>query len=142
MKIKDIKEKLFYLFAVGVSIFLLFFFVTNVWIGHEAKRLCQEAKWEYQKTDLPAGKAGCVEALVATLDDENQGYRTRNHAIWALGQFGDSRALPTLQKYYTGNIPNREPLDGTISQYELKKAINLADGGLNITAWVWRWGIK
>lgn len=135
MKIKAIKEKLFYLFAIGVSIFLLFFFITNVWIGYEAKSLCQEAKWEYGKTD-------CVEALIATLDDENQGYRTRNHAIWALGEFGDSRALPVLQKYYTGNIPDREPLDGTISQYELKKAVNLASGGLNITSWAWRWGIK
>jgi hypothetical protein len=135
MKIKTIKEKLFYLFAIGVSIFFLFFFITNVWIGHEAKRLCQEAQWEYRKTD-------CVEALIATLDDEHQGYRTRNHAIWALGEFGDSRALPTLQKYYTGKIPNREPLDETISQYELKKAVNLANGGLNITAWAWRWGIK
>lgn len=135
MKIKAFKEKFFYLFVIGVSIFLLFFFITDVWIGHEAKRLCQEAKWEYQETD-------CVEALIATLDDENQGSRTRNHAIWALGQFGDSRALPVLQKYYTGNIPDIEPLDETISQYELTKAINLAGGGINLTAWAWRWGIK
>jgi len=54
---------------------------------------------------------------------------------------GDSRALPTLQKYYTGNIPNREPLDGVISQYELKKAINLTSGGVNLTAIFWRYGI-
>jgi hypothetical protein len=125
------KEKLIYIASVGVSIFLLFFFITNIWIGHEAKRLCQEAKWEYKKTD-------CVDALITTLNDTRQGYRTRNHAIWALGQFGDKRALPVLKKYYTGVIPNREPLDGVISQYELKKSIVLANGGLNITAWVWR----
>lgn len=135
MKTKVIKEKLFYFIAVCLSIFFLFFFITNVWIGHEAKRLCQEARWEYGKTD-------CVEALIATLDDENQGYSTRNHAIWALGQFGDSKALPVLHKYYTGEIPEREPLDKTISQYELEKAIKLASGGINISAWVWRWGIK
>ncbi|RJR25767.1 HEAT repeat domain-containing protein [Candidatus Microgenomates bacterium] len=132
---KIVKGKLFYLLAIGLSVFFLFFFLGDIWIGYEAKRLCQEAKWEYQKTD-------CVEALIAQLDDENQGFRTRNHAIWALGQFGDSRALPVLQKYYTGNIPDKEPLDGTISQYELKKAINLVSGGINITAWLWRWGIK
>lgn len=131
----NLKEKILYLCAIGLSIFLLFFFITVIWIGHEAKRLCQEAKWEYKKTD-------CVEALIATLDDENQGYRTRNHAIWALGQFGDSRALPILEKYYTGNIPDREPLDAVISQYELKKAIVLAEGGTNITAWAWRWGTE
>jgi hypothetical protein len=135
MKIKKTKETLAYLFAIGISIFVLFFIITNVWIGYEAKKICQEARWEYKKTD-------CVEALIDTLDDENQGYRTRNHAIWALGQFGDSRALPVLQKYYTGDIPDREPLDDMISQYELKKALNLASGGLNITAWAWRWGTK
>jgi hypothetical protein len=130
MKINKIKEKLFYLIAIGISIFFLFFFITTIWIGYEAKNLCQNAKWQYG--------GDCVEALIATLNDEHQGYRTRNHAIWALGQFGDSRALPILQKYYTGNIPDREPLDKTISQYELKKAVNLTNGGLNITAWAWR----
>jgi len=120
--------------SIGFSLFALFFFITNIWIGHEAKRICQEAKWEYQKSD-------CVDALVAQLDDDKQGYRSRNHAIWALGQFGDRRALPILQKYYTGNIPDREPLDETISQYELKKAVELSSGALNITAWSWRWGM-
>jgi len=134
MKIKNLKEKLFYLTAIGSSIFLLFFFIGSVWIGYEAKNLCQNARWQYG--------GDCVEALIAQLNDENQGFRARNHAIWALGQLGDNRALPVLQKYYTGNIPDREPLDKTISQYELKKAVNLASGGTNITAWMWRWGIK
>lgn len=135
MKIKNIKAKLLYLFALGASLFFLFFIITGVWIGHEAKRLCQEAKWEYRTTD-------CVEALMATLDDEQQGYRTRNHAIWALGQFGDKKALSMLEKYYTGNIPDREPLDETISQYELQKAIDLANGGTNIISWMWRFGTE
>lgn len=131
MTIKKLKAKMLYLFTLGASLFILFLMIIGVWIGHEAQRLCQEAKWEYQKTE-------CVEALILTLDDEKQGFRTRNHAIWALGQFGDNRALPVLQKYYTGNIPAREPLDETISQYELKKAINLASGGNNLLAWLWR----
>jgi len=134
MKIKAIKEKLFYLFAIGLSIFLLFFFIGSVWIGHEAKSLCQNAKWQYG--------GDCIEALITQLNDEHQGFRARNHAIWALGEFGGSRALPVLQKYYTGNIPDREPLDEMISQYELKKAIELASGGPNITAWLWREEIK
>lgn len=131
MIIKNLKAKMLYLFVLGASLFILFIMIIGVWIGHEAQRLCQEAKWEYQKNE-------CVEALMLTLDDEKQGFRTRNHAIWALGQFGDSRALTVLQKYYTGNIPAREPLDETISQYELKKAINLANGGSNLLAWLWR----
>lgn len=135
MRIKNLKTKFLYLLAIGASIFLLFLMITGVWIGHEAKKLCQEAKWEYKQED-------CVEALMMTLNDEKQGYRTRNHAIWALGQLGDDRALPVLQKYYTDNIPDREPLDEMISQYELKKAINLTSGGLNIIAWMWRAVVK
>lgn len=130
MKVKNLKQKLIYISVVGLSILSLFFFVGCIRIGYEAKNICQNARWQYG--------GDCIEALITQLDDENQGFRSRNHAIWALGQFGDSRALPVLQKYYIGDIPEREPLDRTISQYELKKAINLASGGLNITAWVWR----
>lgn len=124
--------QLFYLTAVGGSIFCLFFFITTVWIGYEAKSLCQSAQNQYG--------GDCTSALIAQLDDEKQDFRSRNSAIWGLGQFGDRRALPILQKYYTGQIPEREPLNRTISQYELRKAINLANGGFNLTAWAWRWG--
>jgi hypothetical protein len=74
--------------------------------------------------------------------DNNQSFRNRNSAIWALGQLGDPQALPILQSLYTGMIPDREPLDAGISQYELKKAINLVNGGTNISAPVWRYGFK
>lgn len=134
MKNKVIKEKLFYIVSIAISILLLFFFITDVWIGYEAKSLCQDAKWQYNKTD-------CVEALIRQLDDKNQGFRARNHAVWALGQLGSDRALPVLKKYYTGIIPTKEPLDMVISQYELKKAIHLASGGFNITAVFWRFGM-
>lgn len=128
---KNIKNKILYFLAVGGGVLILIFLITNIWIGHDVKRICQEAKWEYGKDD-------CVDALAIQLDDEKQGYRTRNHTIWALGQIGESRALPILKKYYTGNIPEREPVDKTISQYELKKAVMLAEGGLNISAFFWR----
>ena len=83
-------------------------------------------------------KGDCVDALIAHLEDEDNPYGERNHAIWALGQLGDNKALSVLEKYYTGNIPDKEPWNETISQYELKKAINLTSGGFNITAFVWR----
>jgi HEAT repeat protein len=76
--------------------------------------------------------------LISLLKDENKGFRERNDAVWALGQLGDSRALPVLRKFYTGDIPEVELLDGVISQYELKKAINLTSGGVNISAFIWR----
>jgi len=130
MKLKNIKQTILYLAAVGFSIFLLVFFISCVWIGYSAKDTCQDAQAAYG--------GDCVEALISLLEDENRSYRARNNAIWALGQFGDSRALPVLEKYYTRNIPNREPLNGAISQYELKKAIKLARGGTNLSAFIWR----
>ena len=137
MKVKTIKEKLFYVVAIGISIFLLFFFIAGTWIGYDVKSKCQDAKREYGG-NLPNGKASCVEALILVLEDESKGFRTRNNAIWVLGQLGDSRALPVLESFYTGEIPDREPLDEMISQYELKKAINLTSGGTNISAFIWR----
>lgn len=130
MKTKNIKSLFFYVLAVGVSTLLLFFIVACSWIGYEVKNQCQQAKKDYN--------GDCVESLISLLKDENQKFGSRNDAIWALGQLGDIRALPVLQSFYTGNIPPREPWDEIISQYELKKAINLANGGLNIGAWVWR----
>lgn len=131
----NIKAKIFYLTAVGVGIFLLFFVIACTWIGYDVKDQCKSAEREY-------GNSSCVEALSRLLDDETRGYRARNDAVWALGQLGDSRALPVLKKYYTGNIPEREPLDETISQYELKKAINLAQRGTNLTAVFWRYNLS
>lgn len=122
--------KVLYLGAIGASICMLFFVVTCTIIGYDVKEQCADAKTEY------GGE--CVEALISLLDDESKSFRSRNSAIWALGQLGDSRALMALEKYYTGEIPKKDPLDGGISQYELKKAIKLAVDGLNLTAWAWR----
>ena len=132
--IKSIKKPVLFLFTIGVSIFLLFFVICCTWIGYDVKSKCQDAKAEYG--------GDCTEALISLLNDDHRGFKARNSAIWALGQLGDSRALPVLQSYYTGNIPDREPLAKVISQYELKKAINLAGGGTNITAIFWRYGIN
>lgn len=123
-------KKLFSILITGFSIFLLFFIAIGLTIGFNVKNRCLEAKKEYD--------GNCVNALINLLNDKNKSLRLRNSAIWALGQLGDNQALPILQKYYTGNIPKKESLDKTISQYELKKAINLTGGGFNISAVIWR----
>jgi HEAT repeat protein len=134
MKIKNITEKLLYVGAIGISIFVLFFVITCSWIGYEIRNQCLSAKREYG--------GDCVEASISLLNDENRGFRARNDAIWVLGQLGNKQALPVLEEYYTGNIPEREPLDLSISQYELKKAINLTRGGFNIASLVWKIGFS
>ncbi len=85
------------------------------WIGYEILHQCNKAQKQYD--------GECVDALSSQLNDESQSFKNRNDAIWVLGRLADKRALPSLEKYYTGIIPNREPLDQMISQYELKKAI-------------------
>ena len=128
MKIKNIKEKFFYIVAIGISIFLLFFVVTLSWISFDVKSQCQKAEREYKNT--------CIKSLMILLKDENKGFKERNDAIWALGQFADKKALPVLKSFYTGKIPERESLYKTISQYELKKAITWCEKG-NVTSWMY-----
>lgn len=134
MKIKNIKQKILFVGAVGISIFALFFIITCSLIGYEVQNNCQKAKAKYGGT--------CTKALSLVLDDETKSFRERNDAIWALGQLGNKEALPMLQKYYTGNIPEREPLNEMISQYELKKAIKLAEGSFNMGSLIWRIGYE
>ncbi len=131
--IKNFKKLILFIGAIGFSIFILFFVITCTWIGFDVKTKCFDAQKEYG--------GSCTESLIKLLEDENRGFKARNSAIWALGQLGDSNSLPVLQKFYTGNIPDREPLDKTISQYELQKAINLTSGGKNITAIFWRYNL-
>ncbi len=61
-----------------------------------------------------------VEALSALVDCENCSLSDRNHAIWALGQLRDARALTVLERHYTGG-PCNHSVD--LCQYELQKAI-------------------
>lgn len=119
--------------CLGAVVLFLLFFAASLQIGEDVRKQCDVARQIYG--------GDCVEGLIETLHDETQSFKTRNSAVWALGQMGDSRALPELQKYYTGNIPSKESLDRGFSQYELKKAIHLTSGGLNITAFVWRDGL-
>ncbi len=76
-----------------------------------------------------------VEALLACAEDSSLSLKERNRAIWALGQLGDRRALSVLRAHQTG-----QPCDhvNRPCERELDKAIALLDGGVNVTAWVWR----
>lgn len=63
-----------------------------------------------------------VEALIAVVESEDHPLAERNRAVWALGQTGDSRALPALERYYTGGACDHAR---RLCQHELKKAIDL-----------------
>ena len=132
MQKKQTKNLMIYLVSLGI-IFLLFIFLISVTlIGLSVKERCQMAQNRYQ--------GDCVESLVRYLEDEENNFQSRNSAIWALGQLGDSRALPVLEKYYTGYEGGKSKINEQISQYELMKSIKLAKGGFNITSFFWRFG--
>ena len=74
-----------------------------------------------------------IEALTKYVDSESHSLRQRDRAVWALGQIGDERALPVLEKSYTGGPCDH---DNCLCQRELEKAIKLCRGGFNATAWL------
>jgi hypothetical protein len=79
-----------------------------------------------------------VGSLIALAEDENASFEKRNSAIWALGQLGNERALPTLVKldYPTDQEP---PYDSTayILEYGVKKSIRQIRG-FSSTRWIYR----
>jgi len=118
------------IFILGVLLFV----IAGLWIGSDVRRYCKRARLIYG--------GDCVYALMEEVNDYSIPYRDRNHAIWALGQIGDPKALPYITKFYTGRIPQTENPDTALSQRELEKAVRLMQGGLNISAIVWRHNIN
>lgn len=115
----------------GILIFLVLFLIVYIWacwnISSAVKRISAQATQEYL--------GDRVEALIAYMQSEKHSLRNRNRAIWALGQIGDVRALPVLEKFYMGEPCNH---DKYLCQRELRKAIEMCKGGLNLCSWVSR----
>ena len=124
------KKILIYSSLFAVSAFIALFIVTSLSIGNSVEKNCQMAQDKYPDN--------CTQALISYLQDKDNSYRSRNSAIWALGQLGDPQATKVLQSYYTGTVPPRESLDQDLSQLELKKAIKLTKGGINLTRPIWK----
>jgi len=106
--------------------FLLIAFVMICWsIRSSVIEISAEAVHQY-----PGDR---IEALMACVDSENLSLRQRNRAVWALSQIGDKRALPMLEKYYTGGPCDHK---NALCQRELSKAIKACNGAFNATAWL------
>jgi hypothetical protein len=76
-----------------------------------------------------------TQALLAYVESPMHTLRERNRAVWALGQLGDARALPVLEKHVTGGACDHSR---NLCQHELRKAVRLCRGGTNILALFWR----
>ena len=100
-------------------------------ISTQVRAACSEATSEFD--------GDCVEALAAYAESEHHTYQERNHAIWALGEIGDRRALPALERLLGGELID-SPCDTGhgICRYSVEKAIELCRG-LNVVRYVWSW---
>ena len=127
---RDKKYIRFTIYFLGFFLVLFAAFVTVIYsvLFLEVRKNCNSAQDKYQ--------ANCVDSLIKVLETDGPTVKQKNDAIWALGQIADPKALPVLQKIYTGKIPVREPLDRVISQYEIKKAIHWVEDG-NWTSWMY-----
>ena len=106
--------------AFTISIYLILF--------TEVRRSCNKATHEYS--------VNCRDALIKTFQSDDSSIKEKNDAIWTLGQLADKRSLPFLKSIYKDEIPDREPLDKVISQYEIRKAIKWSEKG-NWTSWMY-----
>lgn len=116
--------------AVALIIFSMAataFFLTGELIGSGVDDAVMLASAQY-----PGDR---VQALMAYVASDRNPLPLRNRAVWALGQLGDGRALPVLERHYTGGPCDHSRL---ICQHELEKAIRLCRGAHNVTAVVWR----
>ena len=131
-RIAGSKRVLFYGLAATVVIVACVLWLTMHWISSDVRAACQEARQEFE--------GDCVEALVAYASSDQHTFEERNNAIWALGEIGDKRAVPTLEELLHTANPCESPCNvrKCICQYSLEKAIRLCEG-LNIARWVWRW---
>jgi len=76
-----------------------------------------------------------IEALMALADCQDCRLEDRNHAVWALGQLRDKRALQIFYKYRTGKPCNHLQ---QICQYEISKAIRWTEGNSYMLPQIWR----
>ena len=118
-----------FVLGIGVILLAVAYLAIGVSMGSGVRSISATALREF-----PGDK---VSALMTLVESEQHGLRERNRAVWALGQLGDPRALPLLERLYTGTTSDES--NGP-SQYELKKAIALCKGATNISALVWRHG--
>jgi hypothetical protein len=119
--------------TVRISVILLIalfvaFSAIELLIGWRVRIVIQRAQEHYSGDH--------IEALIATVECESCNLRERDSAVWALGPLADRRALPVLEKHYTGKPCNHLT---RICEYELSKALRQVRNGGNTESIIWRW---
>lgn len=122
-------EKILIFSFLGISLAILIFIISVYLILYlEVRENCNNV--------ISKHKTNCQEALIKNFQSDDSSIKEKNDAIWTLGQLADKRSLPFLKSIYKDEIPDREPLDKVISQYEIRKAIKWSEKG-NWTSWMY-----
>ncbi|MHC4116465.1 MAG: hypothetical protein ACYSWO_03050 [Planctomycetota bacterium] len=116
-------------FGYGILICFTFLFVAFLCICFSIRSSVKEISAQAVRR-YPGDR---TEALIKYVESESHSLRQRNRSVWALGQIGDKRALPVLEKFYTGQACDH---DSRLCEGELYKAIKLCKGSFNATAWL------
>jgi hypothetical protein len=79
-----------------------------------------------------------VQALISLANSNEFSFKLRNRAIWALGQIGDKRALPTLNRL-NSKIPQtkQQNPNNELVRYTIEKSINQINCNLIVTRWMY-----
>jgi hypothetical protein len=113
--------------AIVVGILLVIYLGVSLMIGWGINKESRSAMAQFS--------GDRIEALMALVDCQDCKLEDRNHAVWALGQLKDKRALPVLYKYRTGKPCNHSR---QICQYEIGKAIRWTEGNSYMLPQIWR----
>jgi hypothetical protein len=113
--------------GIGTSLLIFLFAVCELMIGLGVESCSHRAMAQFQ--------GDRVEALIAVADCRGCKFEERNHAVWALGQLRDKRAIPVLHKYRTGK-PCSHMM--TICQHEISKAIRWTQENSYMAPQLWR----
>ena len=117
--------------VISMSILALILFVYSFFRIYEGVRsACLKAQNEYQED--------CVDSLIKYIRSDNHTFRTRNSAIWALGQLADKKALSFLYDLDKSLMEQKKcSYDDYLCKFEIQKAIRWCEKG-NVTNWMYR----
>ena len=117
---------------IGFAAFCILCAISLSMIYSGVESICEIASNKFESDN--------VEALISLIKSDEFSFKQKNKAIWALGQIGDRRALPLLQKLDTDEI-QKKPIhsDKYIVQYSVEKAIRQIKSDFIVTRWMYRW---
>ena len=125
--LKRVMKIALWILAIAVGLLIVVYIGVSLMIGWGINKESRSAMARFS--------GDRIEALMAFVDCQDCRLEDRNHAVWALGQLRDKRALPVLYRYRTGKPCNHWR---QICQYEISKAIRWTEGNSYMLPQIWR----